>query len=108
MAGCKSCSGRSHLAEPRQPRAVEKLANCELSSNPRYPRIFVGKQAIYSDENTQLIVTVVSDESDEKQDRFILKLTTILKDLLENYSDGDQFQIDQIAGEHRWKLHALI
>jgi hypothetical protein len=108
MAGCKSCSGRSHKIEAKAVKPAEKLGCCELSSNPRYPRVFVGKEAIYSDENVQMIVTVISDNSDEKQDNFVLKPYRILKDVLKKHASGDPFEVTQPAGEHCWKLHALI
>jgi len=108
MAGCRSCSGHSHKIESKCVKPAEKLGNCELSSNPRYPRVFVGKQAIYSDENVQMIVTVVSDSSDDARDCFTLKPLKILKDLLAKHSSGDAFDVSQAAGEHSWKLHALI
>jgi hypothetical protein len=108
MAGCKSCSGRSHKIEPQVVKQAEKLSSCELSSNPRYPRVFVGKEAIYSDENVQMIVTVVSDNSDEKHDNFVLKPFRVIKDALAKHASGDPFEATQPAGDHCWKLHALI
>lgn len=108
MAGCKSCSRHSHKPEPKRVKLAEKLENCELSSNPRYPRVFVGKEAIYSDENVQMIVTVVSDESDEARDCFTLKPFRVLRDALAKYASGDPFEVTQPAGGRYWKLHALI
>ncbi len=108
MAGCRSCSGHSHKTEQKSIKAAEKLGNCELSSNPRYPRVFVGKQAMYSDEEAQMIVTVLSDNSDECCDYFTLQPLRILKDVLEKYNSDDPFDVTQPAGEHHWKLHGLI
>ena len=108
MAGCRSCSGHSHETEAKSVKAAEKLGTCELSSNPRYPRVLVGKEAIYADENVQMIVTVVSDDSDEDHDFFILKPFRILKDVLKKHASGDQFEVTQPAGENCWKLRALI
>jgi hypothetical protein len=108
MAGCRSCSGHAHKTEQNRVKVAEKLENCELSSNPRYPRVFVGEQAMYADGDTQLIVTVLSDNSDECCDYFTLKPLRILKDVLEKYNSDDPFDVTQPAGESLWKLHALI
>ena len=58
MAGCRSCSGCSPEPSSQITRKAEKLEKGERSENPRYPHVFVGKQAIYSDETAQIIVTV--------------------------------------------------
>ena len=108
MAGCKSCSGCSSEPSPRATRKAEKLEKVELSGNPRYPLIFVGKQAIYSDDSAQLIVTVLSDNSDDTCDCFSLKPQRVLKDTREEHKAGEPFDVSQSAGENCWKLQALI
>jgi hypothetical protein len=108
MSGCKSCSSCSHEREIRPPKKAEKLQKGERSDNPRYPHIFVGKQAIFSDKNVQMIVTVILDECDEKSDRFTLKLQRILKNNGKSEVENGTFQVSQPAGDVRWKLHALI
>jgi len=87
---------------------VEKLEKSDRSCNPRYPHVCEGKQAIYSDENSQIIVTVLSDTCDEDQDRFTLKPQRILKDPLDHHTTEQTFQVSQPAGADLWKLQALI
>ena len=108
MSGCRSCSGCAPSTNYSPTRQAEKLEKRQLSGNPRYPHVFVGKQAIYSDENAQVIVTVVEDDCDEEQDVFKLTPQRILKDKLSKFSSQGTFRVTQPAGEKEWKLHALI
>lgn len=108
MAGCRSCSSCSSEKDYSPLNKAEKLEKINLSRNPRYPLVFVGKQAIYSDENTQVIVTVLNDCCDETRDCFTLKPQRILKDSLEQYSIETAFEVTQAAGEQTWRLQALI
>lgn len=108
MSGCRSCTDCSSDRNYQPVKNVEKLEKSDRSCNPRYPHVFVGKQAIYSDENCQVIVTVLTDACDEAQDRFILRPQRILKDLSDHYTTEQTFQVSQPAGEHHWKLQALI
>ncbi len=80
----------------------------ELSANPRYPHVLVGKQAMYSEEGLQVIVTVLSDDCNDACDCFTLKTQQILKDASKEHSPGERFEVTQPAGERCWKLHALI
>ena len=82
---------------------AEKLEKLERSGNPRYPNIFVGEQAMYSDKNAQVIVTVLKDGCDPKCDSFRLKPLRILKDKLDKYSAEEPFDVrlwlgDLVAG----------
>jgi len=108
MSGCRSCTDCSSDRNYRQVKNVEKLEKSDRSCNPRYPHVCVGKQAIYSDENSQIIVTVLSDTCDEDQDRFTLKSQRILKDRHDHHTTEQTFQVSQPAGAHLWKLQALI
>jgi hypothetical protein len=108
MSGCKSCSSCSPQPGIRSPKKAEKLEKGERSDNPRYPHIFVGNQAMFSDKDTRMIVTVVSDNCDEKCDCFTLKLQRILKGNGKAEQPGDTFEVSQPAGDLCWKLHALI
>ncbi|MBI4965703.1 MAG: hypothetical protein HY913_20670 [Desulfomonile tiedjei] len=108
MAGCKSCSGCSPEPSPQVTKKAEKLEKGERSGNPRYPLIFVGKQAIYTDDSAQMIVTVVSDNSDDACDCFSLKPQRILKDARERHKLDEPFEATQPASENCWKLRALI
>lgn len=108
MSGCRSCTGCSSDKNYQPVKNVEKLEKSDLSCNPRYPHICVGKQAIYSDENSQIIVTVLTDACDESQDRFTLKPQRILKDPLDHHMTQQTFQVSQPAGAQCWKLQALI
>jgi hypothetical protein len=87
---------------------VEKLEKGERSDNPRYPHVFEGRQAIYTDDNAQMIVTVLEDRCDEECDSFTLKPQKILKDEHNRHSIEESFEVSQPADEHCWKLHALI
>jgi hypothetical protein len=107
MAGCKSCSNCSPNHQPASTKKAEKLTAWERSANPRYPHVLVGKQAMYSDCDVQIIVTVVADECDEECDSFTLKAQTILKDSRSEHAVGESFDVSQPAGERCWKLHAL-
>ncbi len=108
MAGCRSCSGCSPEPSAQITKKAEKLEKGERSGNPRYPHVFVGKQAIYSDETAQIIVTVVSDNSDDACDCFSLKPQRILKDSGDEHRVGEPFEVSQAVGENCWKLRALI
>jgi hypothetical protein len=108
MAGCRSCSSCSSEKNYSPVNKAEKLEKMSWSRNPRYPLVFVGKQAIYSDENAQVIVTVLNDCCDETRDCFTLKPQRILKDSLEKHSVETAFEVTQPAGEHAWRLQALI
>ncbi len=108
MAGCRSCSGRSAQQCAKPTEKAEKLQKVQTSGNPRYPHIFVGNQAIFTDENAQMIVTVLKDECDENSDCFRLRLLSILKGESQAHSNGKPFDVKQAAGENRWRLHALI
>jgi len=89
-------------------KKAEKLEKSERSGNPRYPHLFVGGEAVYSDERVQMIVTVLADNCDDECDCFTLKPNRLLKGSLENGSDEDGFEVTQQAGESCWKLRALI
>jgi len=108
MSGCKTCSECSPQSGTKPMGKAEKLDTLELSGNPRYPHIFVGKQAIYSDDQIQMIVTVVSDDCDEKCDNFTLKPLRILKDSSNGFSIDKAFQVSQPVGTESWKIRALI
>ncbi len=108
MAGCRSCSGcNPYSATPKNPE-LEKLERGERSPNPRYPLVFQGRQAIYSENGVQMIVTVMEDQSDDESDCFILKPVRILRDPKEVYCVGKSFQVTQAAGASIWKLQGLI
>lgn len=108
MSGCRSCSSCSPNPRPQPTGKAEKLEKGERSNNPRYPHVFVGKQAIYTDEGVQMIVTVVEDQCDESCDCFTLDPQRILKDLREEHSVGKSFNISKPADDNCWKLRALI
>jgi len=108
MAGCSSCSGCAPEPSSQVTKKAEKLEKGERSGNPRYPHIFVGKQAIYTDDGAQMIVTVLSDNSDDACDCFSLKPQKILKDAHEKHRAGKSFDVSQPAGDNCWKLRALI
>lgn len=108
MSGCRSCSSCSSEREIKPPKKAEKLEKGERSDNPRYPHIFVGKQAIFSDKTVQMIVTVISDNCDEKCDCFTLKLQRVLKNVEKSDVANGTFEVSQPAGDLCWKLHALI
>ncbi len=108
MSGCKTCSECSPQSGTRPMGKAEKLDALELSGNPRYPHIFVGKQAIYSDDQIQMIVTVISDDCDENCDSFTLKPLHILKDSSNGFSIDKAFKVSQPVGRESWKIRALI
>jgi hypothetical protein len=108
MAGCKSCSGCSPEPKFKSVAKAEKLEQGERSSNPRYPLVLVGSQAIYADDQVQMIVNVVSDESDDTCDCFTLKPQRILKNRGEPKSLTEDFRVSQEAGAKCWKLQALL
>ncbi|HMK36546.1 MAG TPA: hypothetical protein VK463_15840 [Desulfomonilaceae bacterium] len=108
MSGCKSCSSCSPERSVRTAKKAEKLEQVERSENPRYPHIFEGKQAIFSDKNVQMIVTVLADNCSEKCDCFTLKSQRVLKSDGRKDLPGDTFEVSQSAGDVCWKLRALI
>lgn len=108
MSGCRSCSSCSPERGIRSPKKAEKLEKGKRSGNPRYPHIFVGQQAMFSDENVRMIVTVLSDNCDERCDCFTLKPQRILKSNGKADPPEDAFEVSQPAGDLCWKLHALI
>ncbi len=108
MSGCRSCSGQTTDVSYKPVRQVEKLEKGERSNNPRYPHVFEGRQAIYSDDSTQLIVTVVKDECDDGCDRFRLEPQRVLKDEENKFLNKEPFEVSQPAGDVCWKLLALI
>lgn len=108
MAGCRSCSGRVQEPLSRSLGKAEKLEKGERSDNPRYPHVFVGKQAIYSDEEVQMIVKVVADDSDAECDSFTLKPQHVLKNTRLENSVPELLRVTQPAGDCCWKLQGLI
>jgi hypothetical protein len=108
MSGCRSCSSCSPAPSISPTKKAEKLQKGERSDNPRYPHVFVGKQAIFSAKDVQVIVTVVADDCDEQCDNFTLQSQRILKDTGKQRSVGDSFEVSQPAGQSLWKLRALI
>lgn len=108
MSGCRSCSNCSPAPSVSPTKKAEKLQRGERSDNPRYPHVFVGKQAIFSSEKVQIIVTVVADDCDAQCDNFTLQSQKILKDAGKDYSVGENFEVSQPAGQTLWKLRALI
>ena len=108
MSGCRTCSECSPQSGSMPMGKAEKLDALELSGNPRYPHIFVGNQAIYSDNHVQMIVTVVSDDCDENRDSFTLEPQRILKDSSNQFSTDKAFKVSQAVGRESWKLRALI
>ncbi len=108
MAGCRSCSECSPQTGSRPVGKAEKLEARERSGNPRYPLVLVGKQAIYSDDQVQMIVTVLSDDCDECCDNFTLKPQRILRNSPNGPSLDDAFKVSQPVGQECWKLSALI
>jgi hypothetical protein len=108
MSGCSSCSSCSPNTSPQPTKKAEKLEKGERSDNPRYPHVFVGKQAIYSDDRVQIIVTVMEDQCDDNCDCFTLAPQRILRDGSKEYAVGQNFNVNKQAGENSWKLSALI
>lgn len=108
MSGCRSCSGCAPHPTASKNSTLEKLDKGERSANPRYPLVFVGKQAIYSENGVQIIVTVLEDSCSDDLDCFTLKPTRILKDPEAQYSIDENFRVSQDAGECVWKLQGLI
>ena len=107
MAGCRSCSGCSPDLSISPTKKAEKLEKAERSNNERYPHVFVGKQAIYSDDCTQAIVTVIADKCDDECDCFVLQPQRVLRNS-DNKIQESAFEIVKSVGETCWKLHALI
>lgn len=108
MSGCRSCSNCSPAPSFTPTKKAEKLEKGERSDNPRYPHVFVGKQAIFSSKDVQIIVKVVADDCDDQCDSFTLESERILKDSAKEHSVGDSFEVSQPAGHALWKLRALI
>lgn len=108
MSECSSCSSCSPNPGPQPTKKAEKLEKGERSENPRYPHVFVGNQAIYSDDRVQIIVTVMEDQCDDNCDCFTLDPQRILRADGEEYSVGTNFNVSKQAGENCWKLSALI
>lgn len=108
MSGCRSCSGHSREPGLKVPNKAEKLEKGERSDNPRYPHLFVGSQAVFTDGCVQMIVTVVSDDCNETCDCFTLKPQQILKGSRDGCSPGESFEVSQEVGSNCWKLRALI
>ena len=108
MAGCRSCSDCSSRTAYTHIGKAEKLEKVETSGNPRYPHIFVGKQAIYSEEGVQMIVLVLEDCCDENCDGFTLKPQRILKNEHAQFMSSEPFDVSQPVGDERWTLRALI
>jgi hypothetical protein len=106
MSGCRSCSQSCSDANHQPTAKAEKLEKMEQSGNPRYPRIFEGEEAIFNDGKAQVIVTVMEDKCDDKQDLFTLKTLEIVSGKPE--CNQDTFTVCQDAGEKCWKLQALI
>jgi hypothetical protein len=107
MSGCKSCSGCAPQPVSRALGQAEKLEKRERSGNPRYPHVLVGNQAMYTDDEVQAIVVVIADESDENCDSFTLKPQRVLKNTRKDQLP-DPIRVSQPAGEHCWRLHALL
>jgi len=55
-----------------------------------------------------MIVTVLSDESDDNCDCFTLKTQKVLKDAGAQRLPGESFEISKAVGENCWKLQALL
>jgi len=108
MSGCHSCSGCAPNATGPQLRPAEKLEKVECSDNPRYPHVIVGQQAIYSDDDSQLIVTVLEDNCDDACDCFTLEPQQIIQDKQQRHKSKETFDVSQAAEEPCWKLQALI
>ncbi len=108
MGGCRSCTGCSAEPNLSPTKKADKLEKVRWSENPRYPHVLVGKQAIYTDQDVQAIVTVVADDCDECCDCFTLNPLRILKDLHKKLCLGNPFDVSQPVGETQWKLRALI
>jgi hypothetical protein len=108
MAGCKSCSSCSPEQNAKSLKKAQKLEKCELSGNARYPHLFVGSQAIFSDNKIQMIVTVVSDDCDDASDCFTLKPQRVLKNPGNGNAPQDVFEVSQPVGQLHWKLRALL
>jgi hypothetical protein len=108
MSGCKSCSSCSPETTYQAAGKAQKLEKPVLSNNPRYPRVFAGTEAIFSDETAQIIVTVVSDLCDECCDCFTLVPHRILKDPGNAYAVDEEFQVSKEVGENSWTLRALL
>lgn len=108
MAGCTSCSGCNPYSATTKNPELEKLEKGVRSPNPRYPLVFVGKQAIYSENGIQMIVTVMDDQCSDECDSFVLKPVHILQDPKGEYAIGEPFEVTQTVGASLWKLQGLI
>ncbi len=108
MSGCRSCSQSCSDTNHQPTTKAEKLEKLEQSGNPRYPRIFEGEQAIFSDGKTQVIVTVVEDKCDEEKDLFTLETREVVSGKRQKSAKEGTFTVCQDAGQNCWKLQALI
>lgn len=108
MAGCRSCSKRSPKVTCTQNVPQEKLGTPVRSDNPRYPRVFVGDEAVYSAPQAQVLVTVMEDCCDDCTDGFVLKSERVLKDATGEFVDHDTFRVSKVPGDRCWKLEALL
>lgn len=108
MSGCKSCSSCSPQKGIKPAKKIDKLEQAERSGNPRYPHLFVGQQAIFTEDDLQIIVTVLADECDEERDCFTLEQNRVIKNSGKTKLPKNTFQVSQPVGEVRWKLQALI
>jgi len=108
MSGCRSCSGCTPHPTASKKTTLEKLDKGERSDNPRYPLVFVGQQAIYSEDGVQMIVKVLEDRCNQDRDCFTLRPMRILKDPEVHYSLEESFEVTQEAGGCLWKLQALL
>jgi hypothetical protein len=108
MSGCKSCSSCKTESTPSPAKRIEKLQKGERSGNPRYPLVFVGQSAMFTDPEVQMIVTVVADQCDADRDCFTLQSQRILKESGTQCRVGESFDVTQEAGQGCWKLQALI
>ncbi len=108
MSGCKNCSSCSPEPGIRQPRPAEKLEMEERSDNPRYPHLFEGKQAIYTDESVQAIVTVVADRCDDTCDCFTIKPERVIRDVDGSIKLQEEMEISKPVADICWRLHALL
>jgi hypothetical protein len=108
MAGCRSCSKRSPKVTCSQNVPQEKLGIPVRSNNPRYPRVFVGDEAVYVAHEAQLLVTVVEDCCDDSTDGFVLKSERVLRDSAGACANLDTFKVSKAPGDACWRLEALL
>lgn len=108
MSGCKSCTSCRTEPSFKPIDKLEKLQKDSLSGNPRYPHVCIGGEAIFTDETKQIIVEVLSDDCDENNDRFTLRIERIIRNSNGNDALTSTIDVDQVAGDTSWKLQALI